>query len=259
MNQPPAANLAAQQRKGRQIVAGAVVFTVVLVAALLFWVSRDDTAEFTSDQSDLYSSSQSYSGAPIPAFSPTAEQRLSQALAEEEQAYGICFGWTLEDGSTGRVQSGSSRGPDTRATECSKWVEVRAAVGYTSESSSAYDAADISVAASPGLQQVAGAITRQDFAELGVSADALIDDPVSAVGHAALALPLLLVQQGALEPAESPRPGSGTSDPSRALPEADAMGFPFWPIVLLVILFGGAVASVAFGVRATRRSRQPGR
>lgn len=231
---------------------------IVLVAAfiaLLVWLFSDlgESVAFTDEDSDLYSAQNIYSGVAVPNFTPSDEQRLSRALSDLEQTHDMCFGWVLKDGVTGEVQSGSSRGPDVRATSCSRWAEVRVAVAYTSASSPNYDAATISVAASEDFPQ-ASAITRQAFAELGIDADALISDPVSATGHAALALPLLLIQEGALQPVEQPQGTVGPSNPPTSLPAAGGLGFPVGTVVLLALLGLGGMTALVLGVRARQRS-----
>lgn len=240
-----------QQRRAGAWVAVLIVVAIIGGAVWLF-SGGDDSGSFTDDDSDLYSAQELYGGQSIPNFSTRDEQRLSRALAELEDAHGVCFGWTLTDGATGNVQFGSSRGPDVRASTCSSWAEVRVAVGYTSASSADYDAADISVAASPDLGKAAG-ITRENFVELGIDADTLIADPVGATGHAALALPLLMIQQGALQPAEQPPSKVGPSNPPRSLPASGGTDFPVGTVLLLAVLGIGAVVSIVFGIKATRR------
>lgn len=232
---------------------GCVVLVVVFLG-LMVWLFSDmgENVSFTDQDSDLYSAQHIYSGVPVPNFSTSDAQRLSRALSESAQTYDMCFGWSLKDGVTGEVQYGSSHGPDVRATSCPRWAEVRVAVGYTSASSPNYDAAIISVAASDDFPQASG-ITRQEFAELGIDADALIADPVSATGHAALALPLLLIQEGALQPPEKPQGKVGPSNPPTSLPADDGADFPVGTVVLLGLLGLGGVTAVVLGVRARRR------
>lgn len=240
-----------QQRRAGAWVAVLIVAAIIAAGVWLFSDSAD-SGDFVDEDSDLYSAQAFYGGSSIPNFSARDEQRLSEALAQLEDTYGSCFGWTLTDGATGNVQFGSSRGPDTRATTCSSWAEVRVAVGYTSVNSADYDAADISVATSADLDEAAS-ITRENFVELGIDADTLIADPVGATGHAALALPLLLIQAGALQPVEQPPRQAGPSNPPRALPESDDLGFPVGTTLLLVALGAGAVAAIGAGIKATRR------
>ena len=232
---------------------GCIVLVGVFLGLMVWLFSgMGESVSFTDEDSDLYSAQNTYSGVPVPDFTSSDEQQLSRALSDLEQTHDMCFGWVLRDGVTGEVQSGSSRGPDVKATSCSRWAEVRVAVGYTSASSPNYDAATISVAASEDFPQ-ASAITRQAFAELGIDADALIADPISATGHAALALPLLLIQEGALQPPDEPQGKVGPSNPPTSLPAADGLDFPVGTVVLLALLGLGGVTAVVLGVRARRR------
>lgn len=232
---------------------GCIVLVGIFLALMVFLFSDlGESVSFTDQDSDLYSAQKLYSGVPVPNFTAGDEQRLSRGLSEAERTHDMCFGWVLKDGVTGEVQSGSSRGPDVEATSCSRWAEVRVAVAYTSANSPDYDAATISVAASGDLPRASG-ITRQAFAELGIDASALISDPVSATGHAALALPLLLIQEGALQPQVSPQGNVGASNPPTSLPASDDLDFPVGTVGLLALLGLGGATAVVLGVRARRR------
>src|SRR5699024_6815252 len=88
------------------------------------------------------------------------------------------------------------------------------------------------------------------------SASALIDDPVGATGHAVLALPLVLIQQGVLEPQERP---SSEATPSRAnadLPDSSGSDFPVGTVVIIGLLGAGAVAAIVTGVVSSRKQKQ---
>ncbi|MGH3452122.1 MAG: hypothetical protein ACRDQW_15665 [Haloechinothrix sp.] len=213
-----------------------------------------DDKSFTDANSTLYFASGVYDGQPIPMFTPQDKQQLSTRLADLEQQYGLCFGWTLQDGATKEVQAASSRGPDVRADTCPSWVEVRVGVAYVSESSSSFDAADVEVAASPDLPG-ASSINRDDFVKLGIDAAALIDDPVSATGHAALALPLLLIEAGALEPGDVQEQADEPTQPAQPLPASGDSEFPGGTIFLLVLLGVGAVVAIVLGFASMRRGR----
>jgi hypothetical protein len=244
VNGRPSAEQAAQRRKG----VGCMVVTLVVLgcAWILAEVFSDDTSDqgFVDDDTSLYSSSGSYHGAPIPMFTPAESQRLAEGLARAEQTYDVCFGWRLTDGSTGRVQVGSSAGPGIAADTCSqRWVEVRIVVAYTSDSDPTGDAADIDVQAAPDWNWDSP-LTTSDFTALGITASALVDDPVSVTGHAAMALPLLLVEHGVLPPADADAQAP-SAPPATPLPPADESGFP-GSVVLLVVL--GLAALTAFGI-----------
>lgn len=134
----------------------------------------------------------------------------------------MCFGWKLVDGSTKQADQGSSRGPGVPADTCPRWAEVEVVVALGSGDDP--DAAAVRVSGSPDLRPLP---TQSDFVELGVTADALAEEPVSVTGQAALGLPLLLVERGALtappEPGEAP--GSGAVPP---LPPAGGAGSSSW-------------------------------
>jgi len=239
---------------------GCLVLVVVFILVVFFaWPSGEgDSRTFTDSQSDLYRDTGIYNGAAIPSFNKTDQRRLSDELAELQHTYDMCFGWVLKDGSTGSVQQGSSRGPGKRADSCDSWAEVHIVVAYTSQNSADYDAADISVATSPDLPEDTSDV-RKTFAELGIDASTLIDDPVSATGHAVLALPLLLIQQGVLEPQErssTADPESGPSAGNERLTDTGGSDFPVGTVVIIGLLGAGAVAAIVTGVVTTRKQKQ---
>lgn len=208
-----------------------------------------EQTQFTSEDTAVYSEGRTYTGPPVQRFLPADSQQLAQGLAASERVHGVCFGWKLVDGSTKQADQGSSRGPGVPADTCPRWAEVEVVVALGSGDDP--DAAAVRVSGSPDLRPLP---TQSDFVELGVTADALAEEPVSVTGQAALGLPLLLVERGALtappEPGEAP--GSGAVPP---LPPAGGAGSSSW--MLWGSLGGlGAVAVVALVLGFRARSRQ---
>ncbi|MGJ7908200.1 hypothetical protein ACOQFL_17180 [Actinopolyspora sp. H202] len=241
---------------------------LVLTLIVLGTGGNGGSESFHGDESSRYVRSQTYSGAPLSGFTETESRQLSEELAEEEQRYGICFGWKLIDGSDGYLSSssdsspyeelsesdydqGSSRGPNTPASTCEKWVEVRATVAYTSTTSEQWSAVDLEVAQAPDSDM--DLPYDSDFAELGITAERFIDAPVDTTGQAAIALPLLLTQEGSLpaRPAES-RTETRAAEP---LPSADT-GVPgLWRWVWLVMLGIVTVLGIVLGTVGVVRQR----
>ncbi|MGH3434268.1 MAG: hypothetical protein ACRDQB_15670 [Thermocrispum sp.] len=211
---------------GDKVKTGLIGAVVVAALALFIWLDNREPA------AEPYSSSTIYDGEPIPAFTATDSERLAEDLARlEEQHGGVCFGWSLTDGSTsGGTEFGSSRGAAVPADTCQRWAQVDVTVGYTSASSESMDGAAITVSASDDLSSAAG-IGLADFQRLGIDVEQLVDDPVASTGYAALALPLLMVERGDLPPATEPQttaPATGT------LPPADSSDAPTTQLVIMI-------------------------
>ncbi|WP_043576261.1 hypothetical protein [Actinopolyspora erythraea] len=265
---------------------------VVLTLIVLGTGGKGGSDSFYGEESSRYSRMQSYGGQSIPRFTDTESRQLSQELAEAERRYGICFGWKLTDGDddleyselyesepdydigmpdgedSGSGESrpdestspndpadsydqGSSRGPNTPASTCEEWVEVRATVAYTSDYSDDWSAVELTVEQAPdsGMDLP----HESDFAELGITAERFIEAPVDTTGQAALALPLLLSQEGSLpaHPAES-RAGA---QPEESLPDADAGPAGLWRWIWLGVLGTVTVVSLVLGVVGIVRQR----
>ncbi|SDQ95034.1 hypothetical protein [Actinopolyspora saharensis] len=239
---------------------GVLAFVVLNLAVGLD--ADDDSPTFWDDESSHYYRYENYNGLSIPRFSSTDSENLSQGLNEYEQQYGICFGWKLTDGtndaedaSSDRPSSydqGSSRGPNTPADVCDRWVELRVIVAYTSSTSDDWSAVDLEVAKSPGLSLITPSTS--DFAELGIDAETFIESPVDTTGHAALSLPLLLAQNNADFEIESAESSEGTA-PQQSLPPADngpqGVGRWIWMSLLGLV----TVVAVVLGIRGVRRER----
>lgn len=253
--------------RGGCAVAVAIAFVFFVI---VYWATDGfggDDAEFYSDETDRYSEYQTYLGNPIPRFTPNDSRSLSNALAESERRHGVCFGWKLTDGSEDAEQDygaddsvsdtdpassfdqGSSRGPNVAAETCSRWVEVRVTVAYTSASSENWSGVELDVAASDDFAN-SKLPDLDEFAELGITAERIIDAPVQSTGHAALSLPLLLTQSGALnEPAGGGNPQE--SKPAKPLPPAEGEGSLawFWIALLGVVTLVAAGLGIAGAVR----------
>lgn len=254
---------------GLALVIMLVVYVIAFGVTGGFGLTSDD-AEFYGDESDRYSEYGRYSGQPIPRFSAEDSRRLSQALSGAEERYGICFGWQLTDGgkdadpsySSGSARQsepdppssfdrGSSRGPSTPADTCPRWVELQVTVAYTTGSSERWSGVDLEVVGSPDFESYELPYDNDDFAALGIDAETFIDQPVATTGHAALALPLLMTENGALEP----KPVQATpGEPRQPLPPAGSgmsgSGTWVWASVLGLV----AAAAALLGLRARRKS-----
>lgn len=227
-------------------------FVAVGVVGALVGFFRSDSAQttFTSEESTYYSDAQRYSGPPIQRFTPTDAQQLAQGLAAAEKAHGVCFGWKLVDGSTKQFDQGSSRGPNIPAETCPRWAEVRVfvAAGSTDDD---LDAADVEVAASDDLVSLPDV---DDFVNLGVTADSLAEEPVTVTGQAALGLPLLLVETGALKAPQvaDDAPGSASAPP---LPRGDGSGSNWVTWAWLGGLGAVVVLALLLGFRARAKQK----
>ncbi|GAB2776307.1 hypothetical protein [Amycolatopsis magusensis] len=240
---------------------GCVWFVVALVLVAAVWAgiselgsaSPPGPGEFHNADTTAYSSTTRYDGGLLPTFSPDAAQELTTGLAELEKAYGVCFGYSLEDGSTKKSQVGSSRGPGVPANTCPRWLETRVAVGYTSDSSESLDAVGVQVEGSPDFRR--STFPRQeDFARLGVNAPSLVEDPVGGTGHAALGLPLLMIESGGLEAVPTPPPADRPVP--KPLGRAGSSDFPLSTTLTLSGLGAGILLCVVLGFWMRARAKK---
>ena len=193
----------------------------------------------------------------VPAPAAADREATATQLAQATAAQGVCYGWRLLAGSS-VVSEGSNLGASTPVTadgaRCDRWVEVQATVVYTAASSESEDWASVAIRTSPNLK--AGAIGTDELDRLGLTNKAFIADPPEAVLRAALALPLLTVEAGAVEPL----PATPTATPSGGVPELAAVRSDFWRdrlgymVAAAALLLGGAVL-ITLALLAGRRFR----
>ncbi|BCB90257.1 hypothetical protein [Phytohabitans suffuscus] len=195
------------------------------------------------------------SGTVVPA--PDAEMAVatSDQLARAASAQGVCYGWRLESYSTGTsVGSNLGSGVAIDPSRCPKWVEVRADVMWTSSSSEAADSATVTIASSGVPAPPSSRLDR-----FGLTGSAFVDEPDWAICQAALALPLLVAESGAVPPAPAVTAGAAAG------PAPDA-GSDFWrdrwPYVLgaaILLALGALIVVIGWFERKHERTRPKGR
>ncbi|MET7965861.1 hypothetical protein [Micromonospora sp. NPDC005305] len=191
---------------------------------------------------------------------PAADERAdSVAVLQRTSAeQGLCYGWELVDyydyGAAPR-NVGSNLGDGVAVEEnpgCPRWVQVTANIGYVSESSESNDFARIEVTGSPDIDSADLWQVESGLGRLGLTEDVFVDDPGWAVTRAAVMLPLLAVEAGLAEPADTPVPAAASPSP---LPDAgsdylrDRWGWLLATVGLLLL----AALFVTVGVVQRRR------
>ncbi|WP_431916910.1 hypothetical protein [Micromonospora wenchangensis] len=165
-------------------------------------------------------------GTDVPA--PAADERADTVplLAQATASQGICYGWWLEESFRSPVSVGSNLGDGVAVEEddrCPRWVQVRARVTYTAESSESSDSAFVTVTGSGDFSQADLYAVQNGLARFGLHEDVFVDDPGWAICRAAVALPLLVAETGAAPPAATP-----TADPAAATAPLPDAGSDFW-------------------------------
>ncbi|WP_407940452.1 hypothetical protein [Micromonospora auratinigra] len=192
---------------------------------------------------------------------PTAEQRDATVplLASAFEGQGICYGWRLYDWST-EISVGSNLGDRTSVRDdprCPRWIEVSAAVRYTSASSESSDSASIGVDGSPDIDPADLYPIAAGLDRFGLGADAFVDEPGWAITRATTVLPLLAAEVGLAAPVPTAADPAPTGTPA-PLPSAgndllrDRKGWLFTAAALLLV----AALLVGVGVRGRRRQRR---
>ncbi len=229
---------AAPQKKGGA--AGCAIVVVILLLTIglpVFFAGLDEGWFSSSDDTD------------VTVVAPTRQEAddLAAQLAAAEKAHGICYGWTLEDSDAGTdvpLSQGSSRGAGTDPRTCDRWVALEVDIDYSAPSSDFEDSAYLRVTTSDDLDADAPSTT--DLDRMGVNEAAAINDPAATVGMGALALPLLMVEQGA---ADALPPAEAASPPATAIsrPGSDFVGNNSGTLVALGIFGGIAVLCLIIG------------
>jgi hypothetical protein len=202
------------------------------------------------------------------AAAPVLDDPDAAELAEELRAateeQGICYGWVVavSDDSVfppvNAADEGSSAGPGRPSpATCPRYIVLRAAVVFTSESSEAEDSASWQI-----NSNVPGAPAADALGDLGLgAADLLGDRDDVALWNAVLALPLLAAQQGLapfvqLEP--NPRPIPAADHPTGS-PGSDFLRTT-WPLLLglsVLVLAGLLGLVLLLSLRARPRAAPP--
>ena len=163
----------------------------------------------------------------VPILDPADAEELAAQLAEARDVQGICYGWNVtvfdEGAGTSRGDIGSSRGVGQPAadTSCPRFLELRADLHYTSESSESEDWASFYV-----FGNVSGGPDERDLKRVGITEGALVgakDD--LALINAVQALPVLVAERGLARPVAA-EPTQGTipsSDRTTNRPGSDWM------------------------------------
>lgn len=203
---------AAPKKKGGQAALVWGIVTLVLVGACVIGVAVGG-----DDDSTL-----------VPPPTATERNDTVPILRQAFESQGICYGWRLEEGygSDDAVSVGSNLGdgiPVGGNPQCPRWVEVVAAVTYTSESSEAEDYASVTVQGSPDFEPSDLILMNTGLSRFDLSDDAFVDDPGWAVTRAAVTLPLLVAERGAA----SPEPVDTAAAPADPAPLKDA-GSDLW-------------------------------
>ncbi|MEU7979006.1 hypothetical protein AB0B63_10800 [Micromonospora sp. NPDC049081] len=165
-------------------------------------------------------------GTTVPA--PAADERADTVplLAQATASQGICYGWRLEESFLSPVSVGSNLGDGVAVEEddrCPRWVQVRARIMYTAESSESSDSATITVTGSGDFSRADLYAVQTGLTRFGLHEDVFVDDPGWAICRAAVALPLLVAETGAAPPAATP-----TADPGAVAAPLPDTGSDFW-------------------------------
>jgi hypothetical protein len=183
---------------------------------------------------------------------PDEATDLAAQLAAARTRQGVCYGWNVRvaDQETGTVETsvGSDAGGGRAVdTTCPRWVEFRAAVTFTAESSESEDSVGFEVSGNFTERP-----TEEDLRRLGLLDESAFtgEDNDDAIRDAVAALPLLAAEKGAappvpLAPNTSPVPASDRATD----PPGNDFGRTYGGYVALVVLLvvgGGLWLGVAW-------------
>ncbi|WP_442933943.1 hypothetical protein [Micromonospora sp. CPCC 206171] len=196
---------------------------------------------------------------------PAAQERDDSVaiLARSSASQGVCYGWELKDhfGYGDPVSVGSNLGDGVAVEDnpaCPRWLQVSVRIYYPSESSDSDDNAYVDVNGSGDFSTAELLRIANGLERLGITEKVFIDDPGWAVTRAAVMLPLLAVEAGAVEPAATPAPAATEPSP---LPESgsdlwrDRWGYLLAAAGLLLV----TALLVIVGLVQRRRTTAPGR
>jgi hypothetical protein len=179
----------------------------------------------------------------VPAPDAQMSAETAAQLARASAAQGVCYGWRLASRST--ISRGSNLGAgvavDSDPTRCAKWVEVQASVQWTDPSSEAPDSADVTIVGSGVAAPPASRLDR-----FGLTNAVFVDKPDWAICQAALALPLLAAEGGAVPPAPA-----GVASGAGAPGDLPGAGSDFWRDRWPYVIGGTlllALAAVTIGI-----------
>ncbi|WP_425412621.1 hypothetical protein [Micromonospora halophytica] len=151
---------------------------------------------------------------------PTAQERddTVAVLARSSASQGVCYGWELKDyfGYGDPVSVGSNLGNGVAVEDnpsCPRWLQVSVRIYYPSESSDSDDNAYVDVNGSSDFSSTELLRIANGLERLGVTEKVFVDDPGWAATRAAVMLPLLAVEAGAVEPAATPAPAAAQPSP----------------------------------------------
>jgi hypothetical protein len=190
---------------------------------------------------------------------------LAGLLAEASAVQGVCYGWTvtLQDDSGGPsgTDAGSDRGvgrPPSQIPECRRYVELRAVVRWTAETSDAEDSAGFTVD-SIGIDDPP---TESEVRSvLGINGtDLAKDDGDVLLFSAVAALPRLLADRGSvpsltLAPAPTPPPAGTVPTGQPALPDWVRQRQALLALGGVLIVIAVVVAGISVAVRRADRRR----
>lgn len=194
--------------------------------------------------------------AAVPYLEQADAEDLVEVLAEATAQQQVCYGWSVrvndDSGGPDGTDEGSGAGVGQVVTQsgCSRWIELRGWVRWTSETSDLDDSSGYELV-SAGLDRPP---TTADLTELGFDVNLLVrDDGDTGLFQIMLALPRLVADSGEapsvqVAPAASPPPAGSVPTGRPALPDGLRSRWP------LVVLGAGLIVLAAVLLVVFRRS-----